>query len=135
MTAISHQRSRFRLAGVWYGLGVVMLLSVGILSLIPATNLGGVNDKVSHLLTYTALGAWFALLASDRVAVAWSIAMLIAYGGLLELLQGLTGYRSAEWADFGANIAGVSLGPLIYLVPQRRLLESIDAFLARSLAR
>lgn len=40
------------------------------------------------------------------------IAALALYGGLLELLQGATGARTAEWGDFAADLVGAALAPL-----------------------
>ena len=33
----------------------------------------GVNDKLSHLVTYFTLAGWFGLLAGNRVALAWTL--------------------------------------------------------------
>ena len=65
-------------------------------------------DKTNHVLAFTLL----AMLASR----AWparpggALAALLAYGGLIELVQSLTGYRSAEWADWLADAIGLLLG-------------------------
>jgi VanZ family protein len=111
-----------------------MLFAVAFVSLMPAPDLG-VGDKLSHLLTYTLLSGWFCLLARHRVALACSIGGLIAYGMMIEWLQGLTGYRYAEWGDVIANGAGCLLGALGYLSPLRRAFAGIDEKLASWLRR
>jgi uncharacterized membrane protein YccC len=125
---------RLRLVHLWYGCGVAMLLAVAVVSLIPAPDIG-VSDKLSHLLTYTLLSGWFCLLARRRTALAGSIVGLIAYGMMIEVLQGLTGYRYAEWGDVIANGAGCLLGALGYLRPLRRSFALVDHKLASLLRR
>lgn len=44
----------------------------------------------------------------------WLLPGIMAYSGLLELLQGLTGYREASWSDFIANGLGLVAGLLLF---------------------
>ena len=118
-----------KLVKIWYLLGGFMLLAVGTVSLMPVPDVG-VNDKLSHLVTYFFLGGWFSLLATNRVSLGWTIIGLIAYGILLELLQGMTAYRYAEWGDVLANASGTMAGILMYFSPLPRLLGYIDSKLA-----
>lgn len=118
-----------KLARIWYLLGGLMLLLVGIVSLIPAPDTG-VNDKFSHLVTYFFLGGWFSLLATNRVNLGWTVIGLVAYGIVLELLQGMTAYRYAEWGDVLANTGGTMLGILLYFSPLPRWLRFVDNKLA-----
>ena len=118
-----------KLVKIWYLLGGLMLLAVGTVSLMPVPDVG-VNDKLSHLVTYFFLGGWFSLLATNRVSLGWTIIGLIAYGILLELLQGMTAYRYAEWGDVLANASGTMAGILLYFSPLPRLLGYIDSKLA-----
>lgn len=106
-----------------------MLIAVAVLSLVPLPAIG-VNDKFSHLITYTLLSAWFALLVVRRRSLLWVIAVLISYGALLEGLQGLTDYRFPEFADLVANSLGVFVGVLLYFTPLYRLLRYLDRRLA-----
>jgi VanZ family protein len=118
-----------KLVKLWYLLGGLMLLLVGAVSLMPVPDVG-VNDKFSHLVTYFFLGGWFSLLATNRVSLGWTIVGLIAYGILLELLQGMTAYRYAEWGDVLANASGTMGGILLYFSPLPRLLRFVDSKLA-----
>jgi VanZ family protein len=118
-----------KLVKLWYLLGGLMLLLVGAVSLMPVPDVG-VNDKFSHLVTYFFLGGWFSLLATNRVSLGWTIVGLIAYGILLELLQGMTAYRYAEWGDVLANASGTMVGILLYFSPLPRLLRFVDRKLA-----
>jgi VanZ family protein len=65
-------------------------------------------DKLNHALAFAVL----AVLAiwSYRTRVAVMLTGLLVYGGLIELLQGLTPYRSAEWGDWLADAVGLALG-------------------------
>lgn len=123
-----------KLVKLWYLLGGLMLLLVGAVSLMPVPDVG-VNDKFSHLLTYFFLGGWFGLLATNRVSLGWTIIGLIAYGILLELLQGMMAYRYAEWGDVLANTGGTMAGILLYFSPLPRLLGFVDSKLALLLLR
>jgi len=123
-------RSPLRLAAAWYAIGAVMLLAVALISLVPGPDIG-VSDKLSHLVTYFLLAGWFSLLAINRTRLGWSVIGLIAYGMLIELLQGMTSYRHPEWGDVLANGIGVLAGILLYFSPLPRLLRSVDSRLAR----
>lgn len=122
-----------KLIRLWYALGIALLVAVAVVSLMPMPDIG-VGDKPSHLLTYLVLSGWFCLLARTHRILACTVAALIAYGVLIEGLQGLTGYRYAEWGDVIANGAGCLLGSIGYFTPLRRLLQRIDARLAVLLA-
>lgn len=73
----------------------------------------GQADKVAHFLAYGALGA-FACWGRVRLPkLVWATPLaLAAYGGGLELLQGLGGVREAEFADGVANALGACAGYL-----------------------
>lgn len=125
---------RLQLGWLWYSLGALLLIAVAVVSLmpVPAT---GVSDKLAHLLTYSVLGGWFALIARSLMVLGWSMAGLVAYGMLIELLQAQTGYRFAEWGDVLANSAGCVLGSLVFFTPLRRLMVLIDSKLISLLRR
>ena len=79
-------------------------------------------DKLVHLLLFLALGwIWRRSLARAGRPVSYLaiFAAVVAYGGLLELLQGATGIRSAEWADFAADALGAGLVPFWRWAPAR----------------
>ncbi len=130
----SVSQAALKLAKLWYLLGGLMLLTVGFVSLMPVPDVG-VSDKVSHLVTYFLLAGWFSLIAANRVSLGWTIAGLLAYGILLELLQGMTVYRYAEWGDVLANASGTMAGILLYFSPLPRLLIVVDSKLALLWAR
>jgi len=112
----------------WFGLAFAGLLSLAVVSLIPAPDLGG-NDKFGHFFSYALLSAYLSLLVEQRKSL-WRILFgLIAYGLLLEFLQSLTDYRSGDLADALANSLGVITGLAFYFSPLRRLLKKLDLWL------
>jgi len=94
---------------LWLAIGWSLVLLVTVLSLIPVQELPDVsyNDKVSHLLAYFSLMAWFGQIYGARLK---PTLILIAMGGLIEVLQGWSGYRDMSALDMLANSAGVALG-------------------------
>ena len=110
---------------IWLVCGVVWLLVTLFLSLMPLPESGtGVNDKVSHLLAYFFLTNWFSLLIVRKPQLLSLAAMLLTYGVIIELLQGLSGYRSAEFADVVANLSGIAIGCVGYLLPVHQRLRN-----------
>jgi VanZ family protein len=72
-------------------------------------------DKLLHFLAYFGLAAIAAAAFARRRAVLFALLGLVALGGALEILQGLTG-RDAEWLDEAANALGASAGALAGLL-------------------
>lgn len=118
--------------GLWYGIAYSILLLVAILSLIPSPNMG-VSDKLLHFIAYFALSAGFTTLnqhAGKLIAIALG---LILYGVLLEILQGLTGYRMMDGMDMLANSAGVVTGLLVWLTPLPPWFRELEVRLLKKL--
>lgn len=78
-------------------------------------------DKLNHVLAFA--GPCFAGLAAlPRADLRRGLllgAALAAYGGGLELLQGLMPPRNADWADLLADALGVLLGAAVYVAATR----------------
>jgi hypothetical protein len=93
-------------------------LSVLLLALAPQTlQLPSAGwDKSNHLLAFGALAA----LGRGAFPGRWTVVLLglLAFGGIIELLQSLTDYRFAEWGDLLAD--AVALGAA-WLVSQLHL--------------
>ena len=83
-------------------------VSVG--SLTPATYLPpqgfDIWDKAQHALAFVFLGGLSLLAFSQRTLRV--LAGLLVYGGLIELAQAATGWRVGDWADWLADVIGVS---------------------------
>lgn len=99
------------------------LLAVLVVSLLPPASLPPVQtgwDKADHALTWLALGLLG--MAAWPVHRGQVLGGLAAFGGAVELLQGLTGWRQPEWADLGADLLG--LVAAVALLAGARILAS-----------
>lgn len=95
-------------------------VAVLVLSLIPtAPELPSTGwDKSNHFLGFGVL-AGLGLLAYPARSVTLFVGLL-AFGGLIEVLQSFTSYRLAEWADLLADGVGV-VGAYVIVALGRRL--------------
>lgn len=98
---------------LWRFLLAVVAAGIAWTSLLPPDDLPStamVSDKVLHLLGYAALGA-LGVLSGLR----WGMALVVAtaFGLVLEVAQGLLGYRSFEGADLLADAVGALAGSLM----------------------
>lgn len=99
----------------WLTAGWVMVVAVVLLSLTPNLPLKvSVSniDKLEHALAYGVLMAWFGGL-SPRAAHGWVALGLLALGAVIEVAQGLSGYRSADHWDLLADAIGIAFGWLL----------------------
>lgn len=95
------------------GSAVTLVLAVIIAALtlapMPAGGPAG-SDKVYHVLAFAALA--FPLPLVRPRWTAWIILGVIAYGGVIEVIQPFFG-RQAEWADLVADGVGAILGAIV----------------------
>lgn len=98
---------------LWRMLLALALLAILVLSLMPPSS--GLPttgwDKSNHMLGFGTLGFLGIRSWPGRAVVV--LTALLAYGGLIEILQSLTPYRSAEWADLLADGLGLAIGLLV----------------------
>ena len=101
-------------SSLWRTLFVCALTVITMLSLVPVSHPPVVADfdKVEHVVAYGGL-AYLMLRGFDARYRLGLILLLIVYSGVIELLQGLSGYRYAEWADLVANAIGALAGWLV----------------------
>jgi VanZ family protein len=71
-------------------------------------------DKLNHILAFTALGfsACLGCAGERRACLRWSVALL-AFGGLIEILQLFVPGRSCEWGDLLGDALGIACGALL----------------------
>lgn len=77
---------------------------------------GLLPDKFAHLAAYAVLGLllrWALPASSPGLPAAVTVLAVVAYGAVLEALQGLLPGRQAEWLDLGANTLGAVVGVLL----------------------
>ncbi len=87
---------------------VAALVAVLVAALLPTAALPPVHsgwDKADHALAWLALGLLGMIGWPGRAPAV--LAGLLVYGGAIELLQGFTGWRHAEWADLLADALGL----------------------------
>jgi VanZ family protein len=108
-------RSADRWLVLWAGLCAILLLAPP--SLVPSLGAAGESnlDKLGHLLLFLVLAALAVAPARGRTRHPLTVVVLggIAYGALLEVLQGALGWRSAELADLAADGVGSLVGVLV----------------------
>lgn len=115
---------KFRLAAraFWVLMFWSCAATILILALMPTVpDLPGTGwDKSNHFLAFLVLTLLGCRAYPNDVAMVSAGAIL--YGGLIELLQSFTPYRSAEWADLIADAIGVLVGRalLAFSWPRRR---------------
>jgi VanZ family protein len=107
----------------WRWLLLLLAMAITFLALVPTPprqmDLGW--DKLNHLAAFAALGlcavfGW----RSSRAARFSVLLALLAFGGVIELLQLRIPNRSGNWADLGADAIGIGLGALLALLWLRR---------------
>jgi VanZ family protein len=111
-----------RLRRLWCGLGFSMALLITIAFLMPVGVPKDplVSDKVIHLLAFGTLAFWFGSIVVRRDLL-WLALALVAFGGLIEVAQGVMRLgRHAEVLDLAADSIGVLLGLALALTPLGR---------------
>lgn len=101
-----------RFEKLWLGVGLSLVLAVialSLMSLPPSTPSINYGDKIGHVLAYFVLMGWFAQIYHAPQSRFFYMIGFLLLGGLLEILQGLSGARYAEWSDMLANSIGVLL--------------------------
>lgn len=100
---------RWQVAGI---LLLAMVLTAALLPETPLTDLAAMlirSDKAMHVIAFTVLAIWFSGQYEKRSY--WRIAAgLIAFGVLIELIQGTLSYRTSEWLDLAGDALGIALG-------------------------
>ena len=97
----------------------MLLLTVFVSALLPATGTSIMvfpyADKIAHALAFAFLMVWFGGLVPRRNYPHLFVAFVV-YGGVIELLQNLTGYRTMEFADLIADTFGLLVGWVLLLL-------------------
>lgn len=103
----------FRFPRLWLTLSWLLIALIVFLSLspkVPDVMHFNHSDKLQHLAAYLVLSLWLAnIYPKDRHRLSLALGC-VAMGVCLEVLQGLSGYRTFEYADMLANGIGVLLG-------------------------
>lgn len=105
---------------IWRALFILSLIGSLIVSLLPhpehlVPSTGW--DKANHSIAFFVL----ALLGLNAFRGAlWRVVVgLSAYGALMELLQGMTTWRAAEWLDLVADLVGILIAVGVFIIVTR----------------
>ncbi|MDX1334848.1 MAG: VanZ family protein [Gammaproteobacteria bacterium] len=120
---------RLRWLPLWRGLGWLLLVSIIMLSLMPAPPHAPGGDKLHHFLAYFGLmllfGQWHERKHHPLLALAF-----MTLGIAIELIQPLTG-RYFSWMDMLANSSGVFVAWFIARGKAGRILTGMENRLTR----
>lgn len=114
--------SRVTLRRLWLAGLIAYLGLIALASLLPPPRLPvdpGAYDKLWHALGYAVAGIGCVPLLWRWRAYALAALALVAYGALIEVLQGLGGARTADAWDALANGIGALSGLSLALTPLR----------------
>lgn len=98
---------------IWGTLLLLLLAVVSLLAWTPAERQVSLSDwdKANHLAAFGALACVAMLWRGHRPGAWRAVALaLLAYGGLIELVQMGIPSRSADWADVLADALGIAMG-------------------------
>lgn len=117
---------RWRRPGVtaWRWLLAIAMLAFLVLSLIPPLpSMPSTGwDKSNHMLGFAVLAVLGHAAWPGRT---WAVFVgLLAYGGLIEVLQSFTPDRMAEWGDLLADGVGLLIGKAFALLFMRRRMSA-----------
>ncbi|MEO6516817.1 MAG: VanZ family protein [Steroidobacteraceae bacterium] len=123
-----------RLRRFWMLCGLCIALLIAILSLVPNNQLPDVDvsDKFEHIAAFLLLAFWFGSIVARR-DYHWVALALLAFGVLIELLQGWMGLgRQADLLDVRADCIGIVLGLLLALTPAARWPSWLESMLRKA---
>ena len=121
-----------RYRGLWLLIGIAMVITISLACLLPGKDLPEVHiwDKAEHMIAFGSLAFWFGSIVIRR-DLPWVAIGVIAFGGLIEVLQGTMGLgRDADWHDLLADSVGVALGLALVVTPLGRWVHWFEALLA-----
>jgi VanZ family protein len=113
---------------LWRTFGRLLVVAMLAVALLPAPAVVGavpLGDKIGHVCAFAFLMLWYAQIYDGGERARCALAAL-GLGILIELLQALTPYRSAEFADLAADAIGVGLGWLVARGPLGNLLSWLE---------
>jgi VanZ family protein len=94
----------------WLATLVVCVTSLSPTDKLPSLLFGG-WDKAEHALAYAALAflGWWAYPAQRLV----TLAGLVLYGGVIEIMQFASGWRKGDLVDWLADAIGIAIGFIV----------------------
>ena len=114
----------------WGIAALLVALLIGVVSMLPPrgtpgmeiADLGELRATIGHGLAYALLAA-LAVLGQRQPRIAATLAGVIGYGVILEVLQGAFALRSFQWTDIAANALGAVVGVLSVILVRRAFIR------------
>ncbi len=124
--AIMHYRTAWIMLGILY-IAFILLAS---LAKVPQVNIPfSHTDKIIHSLMYFILVGWFVQLYKKKTMQLFILLAAVLLGLLIEIMQGMTSYRSFDYADEIANSIGAVCAFLLSGTFFTTLLSRFDVWL------
>lgn len=103
---------------------ICVVVGITVLSLIPPISKISLNksDKIGHFIAYSVLTVNGLMIQKYQTKKYWMLIAFIAYGGLMEFIQGYVPGREVSIWDVAANTSGVLIGFTLI-----QLIENISA--------
>jgi VanZ family protein len=118
---------------LWLGVWLAAIAATLVLGVVPLPAIDAPVahfDKIEHAVGYALLAASAACLFRPGRPLFGVLLALVALGIVIELLQALLPWRSAELMDALANAVGVAIGGALALTPLAGILQALDRRLA-----
>jgi len=125
-----------RLRHLWFAAGLFAALAIATLMLMPVREVPDprISDKAIHMMAFGMLGFWFGSIVVRRGFI-WLLLALVAFGGLIEVAQGLMQLgRHPELLDLLADAAGAVVGLVLALTPLGRWPLWLEALVRRTVS-
>ena len=123
-----------RFLALWRALGwgfVALVIYLSLTSDPPDLGSPAAFDA-GHVVAYFWLMFWFAQIHRARAARFTLAAGFCALGIVLEILQGLGGYRTFDYVDMARNALGIAIGLGVAATPLQYSLAALERWLARA---
>ena len=108
-----------------------IVLALALLPVGPEITVTFLSDKQAHALSFFVLMLWFAGLFRVTV-LPWVALGLLAYGVLIEYLQSLLPYRTAEFADVVFDVGGILVGWALATAGLGNWAQTVEAKLGKT---
>lgn len=121
-----------RFKWIWLSVGVLLVCTVTVLSLIDLAPIKGalLQDKILHMLAYGFLMGWFAQIYRHFMARLFLVLVLVVMGVGVEFLQGMVAHRQFDAMDMLANTSGVFLAWLLSYTWLGRVFAGVERLIA-----
>lgn len=126
MPAIMHYRKFWIMLGIFY----ITFILLASFAKTPSVNSHfSHTDKIIHMLIYFILVGWFVQLYKEKTTQLFILLAAVLLGLLIEIMQGMTSYRSFDYVDEIANSIGAAGAFLLSGTFFATLLSRFDAWL------